>query len=148
MQTAYIWAARSTCSRLHVGAVIAREGRILVQGYNGAPAGMPHCDHTCDCVLTDHGTHYADCNSAQPCTVSQHAEKNAIAWAARVGVALEGAELFVTHQPCLECAMMLVNAGIDQVWFVEPYRLKDGLDFLNSAGIDVGGIIDFPIPKR
>lgn len=142
MQTAFLWGERSTCSRLHVGAVFAREGRILVQGYNGAPAGLPHCDHTCECGFDPESKqaklgmgHEGWCPAVMPCTISVHAEANAIAYAARWGVVLEGSDLFCTHQPCLPCAQSIINAGIKVVRYVEEYRLKDGIDLLTKAGV-------------
>lgn len=140
IETAYLWSNRGTCSRLQVGALIHREGRILVQGYNGAPSGMPHCNHDCDCISPDGSEvigHSPSCQSLKPCTQAEHAERNAIAFAARWGVALEGAELVVTHQPCKPCAMSIINAGIKSVLYVEKYRLSDGVDLLNSAGVEV-----------
>lgn len=142
-ETAFIWASRSTCSRLHVGCVIERDGRILVQGYNGAPSGLTHCDHECDCERF-HGPirpiavdHWEECATIQPCTRAVHAEQNAIAFAARWGVELMGSTLWVTHQPCMSCAMSIINAGISEVHYVNPYRLKDGLKLLEEAGIPV-----------
>lgn len=119
VQTAFIWAQQSTCSRLSVGCVIAREGRILVQGYNGAPAGMDHCPPE---------------HEPEQC-LSVHAEQNAIAFAAKWGVALDGSEMVVTHQPCLSCARSIINAGIRKVYYAEPYRLQDGLELLGDAGV-------------
>ena len=127
MITARVWSHRGTCSRLQVGCVISKGGRILVQGYNGVPAGLPHCVHT----------------DNEPCTRAEHAERNAIAWAARNGVALKGAEMHITHMPCLACAMGVINAGIHKVTYEEPYRLLDGVDLLVEAGIEVRGWIDF-----
>ena len=155
METAYLWAKRSTCSRLHVGCVIHRDGRILVQGYNGAPAGLKHCDHECTCwgnyLYFDNAkqaeVHRAGCTAALPCTRAVHAEQNAISFAARWGVGLEGAELYCTHQPCLPCAQTVINAGISKVWFSEPYRLQDGLDLLIEVGIKVERIVDFIPPN-
>lgn len=158
LQTAYIWAARSTCARLHVGCVIEREGRILVQGYNGAPAGLPHCDHTCDCMYGQPiaGTrgetiadqvHTEECRVYEPCTRAVHAEQNAISFAARWGVGLERASAWVTHQPCQSCAQSLINAGIQKVIFVESYRLRDGLKLLLEAGIEVGQAVDPRLPQ-
>lgn len=153
MATAFIWAQRSTCSRLSVGAVIHREGRILVQGYNGAPAGLPHCDHECNCSWADNPKanakgrgHKEWCASGPVYCRAVHAEQNAIAWAARVGVRLEGSEIMVTHQPCLACARSLINAGVEKVFFVEEYRLKDGLELLIEAGIRVERLVDFSFP--
>src|SRR5690349_372695 len=114
MESAFLWSARSTCSRLHVGAVFAKDGRILATGYNGAPTGIPHCEHPCTCaelmrhsviVSKDASVHLAGCRSQEPCLTAEHAERNAIAWAARHGIALEGSRLFVTHMPCLACSM-------------------------------------------
>lgn len=148
METAFIWARRSTCSRLHVGCVIHREGRILVQGYNGAPAGLEHCNHECECdlkpLMAEKGLgHKLWCPAAKPCTRSVHAEQNAISYAARFGVGLEGAELFCTNQPCLSCAQTIINAGIGRVIYAEPYRLREGHELLEEAGIEVGQFVDF-----
>lgn len=142
MKTAFLWAERSTCSRLHVGAVFARNGRILVQGYNGAPSGLPHCNHDCTCGLyernrTTQSTHHPSCQSLKPCDNAVHAEQGAIAWAARSGVSLEGSDLYCTHQPCLPCAQSIINAGVKTVRYVEEYRLKDGIRLLTSAGVQV-----------
>ena len=153
LQTAYIWAARSTCARLHVGCVIEREGRILVQGYNGAPAGLTHCNHDCTCEEL-HGPvtpvavdHWPECAVVSPCTRSVHAEQNAISFAARWGVGLERASAWITHQPCQSCAQSLINAGIQKVIFVESYRLRDGLELLLEAGIEVGQAVDPRLPE-
>jgi dCMP deaminase len=137
METAFTWAARSTCDRLHVGAVFHRDGRILVQGYNGAPTGFDHCDHSCDCRFPDGKIHATFCNSQKPCTRAVHAEQNGISFAARWGVGLEGADLAVTHQPCLSCAMSIINAGIQTVTYSEPYRLIEGIELIRRAGIKV-----------
>lgn len=148
MDTAFLWAGQSTCSRLNVGCVISRDGRILVQGYNGAPAGLKHCNHDCSCLkhlppYSDRDHHLPDCNSLQPCTRAVHAEQNAISFAARWGVELKGAHASVTHQPCVSCAQSLINAGITSLDYVEPYRLKDGLDLLEEAGMSVHRLVDW-----
>ena len=114
---------RSTCSRLKVGAIISRSARVVSTGYNGAPAGMDHCDHAL--------------NETEPCTWAIHAEANAIVWAARLGTSTEGADLYVTHSPCLRCAQLIVNAGIRRVVFRYEYRKRDGIEFLQEAGVDV-----------
>lgn len=138
MEHAHVVAKRGTCSRLQVGVVVAREGRILVSGYNGAPAGMEHCDHACDCPgsMSDltHG-HAEKCNSRQPCTESVHAECNAIAFAARYGISLEGAEMHTTDSPCLPCAQLMINSGIVRVRYLREYRRREGLELLRAAGV-------------
>lgn len=147
MQHALLAAERSSCSRAHVGCVFARDGRILVTGYNGAPRGLPHCDHTCDCDLSngvtprgnndDYGGHDEFCNSRRGCTISVHAEANAVAFAAKHGVMLEGSELYCTLTPCIPCAQLIVNVGVVRVYVLVPYRIPDGEALLRTAGIEV-----------
>lgn len=121
-------ARRSTCSRLHVGAVLARHGRNFAAGYNGAPAGLPHCVHVDD----------------QPCRDSVHAEVNAIANAARHGAPTEGATAYCTHAPCKACAGVLINAGIVQVVYAQPFRSDEGLDLLLTARVAVWSQWELP----
>lgn len=141
MGMAKVAAQRSTCSRAQVGAVIAVDGRVLSTGYNGAPAGMPHCNHECNCGYPGkggayfEGKHLSNCSSLAACSISVHAEANAIAYAARHGVRVDRAELFCTHLPCGTCAKLIINSGIARVVFETDYRLKDGSDLLRSAGI-------------
>lgn len=151
LQHAQLVSERSTCSRNHVGVVIARDGRLLTSGYNGAPAGLPHCNHECDCdqplkmgpgvsaSLSGTELHWETCNSIPPCTTSVHAEANAIAYAARYGMGLEGAELFTTVSPCLSCAQLIIQAGITSVHYVREYRDHAGLNLLSQAGIVIVG---------
>lgn len=128
MRTAELWAQRSTCTSLQVGCVISRDSRILVQGYNGVPSGMSHCDHAIDVK----------------CGRAQHAERNAIAWAARHGIALNKSEMHTTHAPCYRCAMTIVNAGIVRVTYrsrfidlLDQNTQDKGLTLLRDAGVDV-----------
>jgi len=125
MDVAQLFAERSTCRRAHVGAAIARDGRILVTGYNGAPAGLPHCGDEC----------HAGTNGG--CKSSVHAESNCIAYAARYGIAVDGATLYCTHLPCRKCAELAVNSGIAKVVYLNDYRDHAGLELLRSAGIDL-----------
>ena len=125
-------AKRSTCDRRHVGAVIARDGRVLSLGYNGSPSGMPHC---CDVgCLVDPQT--------GGCIRTQHAESNAIAFAAREGIRVEGAELYTTLSPCLSCAKLIINAGISIVLYAEPYRDTTPVDYLRQANVDCWYVAD------
>lgn len=140
MTTAFAWAQKSTCDRAQVGAVISRDGRSFSSGYNGAPKGMPHCDHSCDCkglTLWDNPNHPVNCRSQQPCRNVVHAEANAIAFAARFGVGTHDAEIHCTRIPCLACAGLIINAGIRRVVWYEEHRDMDGLLRLGEAGLEV-----------
>lgn len=124
MEMAIIASKRSTCARKHVGAIIAIDGRPISVGYAGAPTGLPHClDH--GCIAGPDGG----------CIRTQHAEANAIAFAARKGIATEKAALYTTVSPCLACAKLIINAGIDEVWFLELYRKTEGIQLLGKLGI-------------
>lgn len=121
---AFIVSRRSTCARSQVGAVIADEGRIVSTGYAGAPAGMPHCSS-------------GVCDLSQPCHRTVHAEANAIAWAARSAIAIEGCALYCTLSPCLECAKLIINSGIERVVYGEAYRKTNGVELLRGAGVEI-----------
>ena len=112
-------ARRGTCSRLKVGALLVRDGRVLSSGRNGAPAGLEHCQHEAD----------------EPCEVSVHAETNAIAFAARAQGGAEGASLYLTHAPCLACSGLLINAGVSRVFYRHAYRDLRGASRLADAGV-------------
>lgn len=105
---------------------------------------MPHCSHECDCGypgeggLLFKGKHVSNCASVVPCTQAVHAEANAIAFAARYGLALEAAFLYTTHMPCLNCCMLIVNAGIAAVVWDIDYRDDAGLKLLEAAGVGFG----------
>jgi dCMP deaminase len=124
MATAKLWSLRSTCRRLQVGAVIALNDRPISSGYNGAPSGMEHCNKE-------------NCSSLQKCDRTIHAEMNAILFAARHGIPTEGTTLYTTHQPCIDCAKAIINAGIKTVYYEFPYRLTNGLRLLEDAGIEI-----------
>jgi dCMP deaminase len=128
MAMAIIVASRGTCDRKQVGAIIAKEGRIVSTGFNGAPPGLPHCD------ANNHG--YPDAiivAKEVACRNATHAEANALAFAARYGVSTDDADLFVTVSPCLDCARLLIAAGIRNVYFNELYREVNGLELLSAA---------------
>lgn len=127
MLVAQAMSFRSTCPRLHVGAVIAVDRRILATGYNGAPAGMSHCIHPAGENLS----------SVKPCITAVHAEANAIAFAAKHGVSVAGATLFTTHSPCQTCALLIINSGIVEVMYNEQFRDANPLDTLKAAGLNV-----------
>jgi dCMP deaminase len=110
MNIALAVASRSTCSRRSVGAIVVKDKRILATGYNGAPAGLRHCDHTGGADLRD-----------GHCARSTHAEQNAIVQSAKYGTPIDGGTMYCTAQPCLTCAKLLVNAGIRRVVFEGEY---------------------------
>ena len=118
--SALLWSTRGTCDRAQVGAVIARDGRILVSGYNGPPAGMPHCSHGDD---------------PSPCGDAVHAEANAIVYAARYGIKLEGTDIYCTHFPCPNCAKLIVNSGIQSVFFITAFRDMAGKELFDAVNI-------------
>jgi len=116
-------ATRSTCPRKHVGAVIVRSKSILSTGYNGSIRGAPHCDEVGCLMENGH------------CVRTVHAEANALVQAARNGVRLEGAEIYVTASPCFDCFKLLVNAGIRTIYYGEFYRDERVLQFAEELGI-------------
>lgn len=119
-----ITARRSTCSRLSVGAIIIRDTRVISSGYNGAPPGFPHCSH--------------QPGDDAPCSVSTHAEANAIAFAAKSGIRTDGAGILVTHAPCGACSKLIISSGIKAVHWLEPYRNDSGTSALTAAGVATG----------
>ncbi len=125
-------AERSTCDRAHVGAVIVRDRSILATGYNGAPAGLPHCTEV-GCLIYRSRT--PDGGEEENCYRTIHAEINAIAQAARNGVAIRDASIYITHSPCIHCLKTLVNTGIRQVYFEKPYKLETLEPILAHAAV-------------
>jgi dCMP deaminase len=113
-------ADRSTCTRAKVGAVIVRDKNILATGYNGAPAGLPHCLDV-GCLIYESKTPNGEIE--QNCFRCIHAEINAIAQAAKNGASIRDADIYVTHTPCIHCFKVLINTGIKRVLYEKPYKL-------------------------
>jgi len=113
--------------------VIVRDRRILSTGYNGAPTGFAHCDET-GCLREELGIASGE---RQEICRGLHAEQNAIIQAALHGVAVPGSNIYATHQPCLTCAKMIINAGIKRVVFLEPYPDELARSFLEQAGVEL-----------
>lgn len=122
LEMARIWAQNSYCTRRQVGALIVKNRMIISDGYNGTPAGF---ENICE---DENGL-------TKPYVL--HAEANAITKIARSGNNADGATLYVTDAPCIECAKLIIQAGIKRVVYAKQYRLTDGLDLLNRAGIKV-----------
>jgi len=127
-------AERSTCLRAKVGAVIVRDRSILATGYNGSPAGLPHCTEA-GCLIYESTN--PDGEVEQNCFRTIHAEINAITQAARNGAAIRDADIYVTHTPCIHCMKVLVNTGIRNVFFGAPYKLHTVKELLKGARINL-----------
>ena len=131
MGIADLVAGRATCIRRKVGAVLVKDRRILCSGYNGAPAGLPHCGET-GCLRRQlnvpSGVKHELCRGV-------HAEQNVIIQAAYHGVAVAGASLYCTNQPCSICAKMLINAGINEIYFRDGYDDPLAMDMFDRAGV-------------
>lgn len=128
MDIAKTMSVRSTCLRLQVGCVFSLAGRVLSTGYNGAPSGMAHCKDS-------------TCNEETPCINTGHAEANGIAFAAKYGVSLNGCSLYTTDSPCRSCAILIVNVGVEKVYYSQPYRDTSGLDLIRAAFIPVEHLV-------
>ena len=118
-------ATRPTCPRKSVGAVIVKDRRILSTGYNGSIRGMPHC--------TDVGCDMEDGH----CVATVHAEANAIIQAARNGVCIDGADIYVTASPCWNCFKLIANSGIKRIYYGEFYRDEKSLKVAKECGIEL-----------
>lgn len=122
LEMAAVWAQNSYCSRRKVGAILVKDRMIISDGYNGTPAGF---ENVCE---DDDGV-------TKPYVL--HAEANAITKVAKSGNSSLGATLYVTASPCMECAKLIIQAGIRRVVYREEYRIADGLDLLRRAGVEV-----------
>ncbi|MDE7407221.1 MAG: dCMP deaminase family protein [Muribaculaceae bacterium] len=121
LRMASIWAENSYCTRRKVGAIIVRDGMIISDGYNGTPSGF---ENICE---DEHGV-------TRPYVL--HAEANAITKVARSNNSSDGATLYVTASPCMECSKLIIQAGVRRVVYNEEYRLSDGLELLKRAGVE------------
>lgn len=122
IQMASIWAQNSYCKRRQVGALLVRDRMIISDGYNGTPSGF---ENVCE---DENGV-------TKPYVL--HAEANAISKVAKSGNSSEGATLYITASPCMECAKLIIQSGIKRVVYRDEYRLTDGIDLLRRAGVEV-----------
>ena len=122
MRMAKTWSENSYCERRQVGAILVKNNMIISDGYNGTPSGF---ENKCE----------DDNNVSKPYVL--HAEANAITKIARSHNSSEGATLYVTTSPCMECSKLIIQAGIKRVVYGEEYRINDGLELLRRAGIEV-----------
>lgn len=134
MEMAKLAAKRSTCLRRQVGAVIVQDKHVLSTGYNGAPKGIAHCAEIGGCYREQHnipsGERHELCRAL-------HAEQNAIIQAANYGQSIEGASIYITHQPCVICAKMIINAGIERIVVDEGYPDEMAVEILEEAGLRI-----------
>lgn len=132
MDITKVVATRSTCLRRQVGAVIVKGKRLLTSGYNGAPQGLRHCGEV-GCLREQRavpsGERHELCRGT-------HAEQNAIVQAALYGVAIDGATLYCTHQPCSGCAKMIINAGIKRIVYTLPYPDELASELLAETDVE------------
>ena len=135
MNMAVLTAQRSTCLRRQVGAVIVKDKHIIATGYNGAPRGLEHCgDREGGCLRQQLGIPSGE--KHELCR-ALHAEQNAIIQAAKLGISIEGATMYCTHQPCVICAKMIVNSGISRVVYGEGYPDEFSLEIFKEAGVEL-----------
>jgi dCMP deaminase len=125
MSIAQVVASRSTCDRKHVGAVIVRDRTILSTGYNGSVRGLPHCDEVGHMMENGH------------CVATIHAEANALVQAARNGVNISSAAIYITASPCWSCFKLIANAGITAIYYGEFYRDECSFDVARRLGIEL-----------
>src|SRR5499433_1056118 len=125
-------AERSTCTRAKVGAVIVRERNILATGYNGSPAGLPHCTDV-GCLIYTSQTPTGEVE--ENCFRTIHAEINAIAQAAKNGVAIRDADIYVTHTPCIHCFKVLINTGSKRIFYEKEYKLHTVQESLSTTAV-------------
>ena len=137
MKTAEVFAECSTATRLHVGAIIVKDERIISIGYNGTPSGWTNdCEYqlTKYCPVTKSWISTGEIRTKREVL---HAESNAIAKLAKFDGSGSGSVLFVTHAPCIDCAKLVFQAGISSVYYRNSYRDHAGVEFLNKAGVKV-----------
>jgi len=122
LEMAFVWSKNSYCERRKVGALIVKDRMIISDGYNGTPSGF---ENICE----------DDDNNTKPYVL--HAEANAITKIAKSNNSSNGATLYITDSPCIECAKLIIQAGITRVVYARKYRITDGLDLLKRAGIEL-----------
>ena len=127
-------AERSTCLRAKVGAVIVRDRSILATGYNGAPAGLPHCLDV-GCLIYTSRTPSGELE--ENCFRTIHAEINAIAQAAKNGASIRDADIYITHTPCIHCVKVLINTGIRRIFYERDYKRATIEELLRGANIEL-----------
>lgn len=126
MAQAVLLSLRSTCTRLEVGATLVKDRRIIAGGYNGAVSGDNHC--------IDHGCYVVDGH----CIRTIHAEMNALLQCAKLGISTDGAEIYVTHFPCLHCTKAILQAGIKKIYYLHDYHNAPyAIELIQKLGVEI-----------
>lgn len=129
IKMAHLMSLRGTCVRAQVGCIIVNDGRVVSSGYVGSPPGFDHCIDV-GCELGPEGG----------CISTVHAELNAILYAARKGISLEGGIMYCTHNPCRKCAQAILSVGIKEFYYYNGYRDSSGLKLLGAGGVKIGKV--------
>ena len=145
MRMAFIWSENSYAVRRKVGCLIVKDNSIISDGYNGTPSGFPNvcesvvCQKLNDPSCPGGGTECLHCKYARLTTYNYvlHAEANAITKLSKSNNSSEGATIYVTDEPCIECSKLIIQSGIKRVVYAREYRLHDGIELLEKAGIDI-----------
>ena len=140
MKTAETFAELSHARRLHVGAIVVKDDRIISIGYNGMPAGWDNnCEYEVEEFQTEYGVGSKLVKTGELKTKPEvlHAERNALDKLAKGNEGGLGSTMFITHAPCLECAKSIYGAGISHVFYKDPYRSEDGIQFLTKCGVSI-----------
>lgn len=136
IKVASIYAELSYARRLKVGAIIVKDNRVISIGYNGTPPGW---DNDCEQVIRRYENGKEELET-KPEVI--HAEANAIAKLARSQESGEGSDMFITHAPCIECAKLILTAGIKKVYYRQVYRNEDGIKLLKKSGVEIERVED------
>lgn len=134
MKIATMVAERATCTRAKIGAVIVKDKNIIATGYNGSPAGHPHCTDV-GCLI--YVSRNPDGEEEENCFRTIHAEINAIAQAAKHGVEINNADIYVTASPCYHCLKTLMNTGIKRICYLKPYKIDRIAPLLENSPIEL-----------
>ena len=139
MEVAKTFANLSSAKRLQVGAIVVKDDRIISIGYNGTPTGWDNCcEECCDGGgPVGAGCYHDHCTGPKTKLEVIHAESNAISKLARSSESGEGATMFITHAPCMDCAKLIYQSGISEVYYGTDYRSSDGLYFLQKSGLEI-----------
>jgi dCMP deaminase len=137
MKTAKVFSELSHARRLHVGAIVVKDDRIISIGYNGMPAGWDNnCEEEIVVAVVD-GVPQREIKELKTRPEVLHAESNAIAKLAKSNDSGLGADIFITHAPCIECAKLIYQSGISSVYYGENYRDDSGIEFLKKSGVKI-----------